>query len=156
MWPDREEVRKKLPFSFSSFKNCVCIINCTEIFIERPQSQLARAQVYSNYKIHNTVKYLTGIIPAGAVSFLPYGWGGRKFRFFRNGFTWWLRFSRSWFFNWGRASSTWSSFKNPSFHTRKKQMTASDVDISRQLPMLSVLLGYSRNLKYWDQSFLYV
>ena len=35
-------------------------------------------------------------------------------------------------------------------------MTASDVDISRQLPMLSVLLGNSRNLKYWDQSFLYV
>ena len=65
--PEREAVRENLPFSFSSFKNCIDIIDCTEIFIEQPQNQLARAQVYSNYKSHNTVKYLI------AVSFLPYG-----------------------------------------------------------------------------------
>ena len=53
------------------------MIDCTEIFIERLQNQLARAQVYSNYKSHNTVKYLIRITPAGAVSFLFYGWGGR-------------------------------------------------------------------------------
>ena len=65
--PKREAVRENLPFSFSSFKNCIDTIDCTEIFIEQPQNQLARAQVYSNYKSHNTVKYLI------AVSFLPYG-----------------------------------------------------------------------------------
>ena len=53
------------------------MIDCTEIFIERPQNQLARAQVYSNYKSHNTVKYLIRITPVGAVSFLFYVWGGR-------------------------------------------------------------------------------
>ena len=77
---DREAGRKKLPSSFSSFKNCVCIIDCIEIFIEEPQNQLARAQVYSNYKSHNKVKYLIGITPAGAVSFLSYGWGGSQTR----------------------------------------------------------------------------
>ena len=107
VWPDREAVRKKLSSSFSSFKNFLCTIDCTEIFTERPQNQLARAQVYSNYKSHNIVKYLIGIIPAGAVSFLSYGWGGRTSEkmitlnssFFKNGFTWRLNFSRSWFFN---------------------------------------------------------
>ena len=71
--PEREAVRENLPFSFSSFKNGIGIIDCTEIFIEQPQNQLARAQVYSNYKSYNTVKYLIGITPAFAVSFLPYG-----------------------------------------------------------------------------------
>ena len=33
--------------------------------------------MYSNYKYHNTVKYLIGVTPAGGVSFLSYGWGGR-------------------------------------------------------------------------------
>ena len=55
----------------------VYIIDCTEIFIKQPQNQLTQAQVYSNYKSHNTIKYLTGITPAGAVSFLSYGWGRR-------------------------------------------------------------------------------
>ena len=76
MWSDREAVRKYLPCSFSSFKNCLCIIDCKELFIERPQNQLAQAQVYPNYKSHNTVKYLIGTTTAGAVSFMSYGWGG--------------------------------------------------------------------------------
>ena len=77
MWPNREAVRKNLSSSFSSFKNCVYIIDCTEIFIERQQNRLAQAQVHSNYNSHNTFKYLIRITPAGAVSFLFYGWGER-------------------------------------------------------------------------------
>ena len=67
MWPDRETVRKNLSSSFGCFKNCVCIIDCTKMFIEWPQSQLAQAEVYSNYQSRNTVKCLIGITPAGAV-----------------------------------------------------------------------------------------
>ena len=37
----------------------------------------ARAQTWSNYKNTNTIKYLIAITPAGAVSFLSRGWGGR-------------------------------------------------------------------------------
>ena len=33
--------------------------------------------MYLSYKSHNTVKYLIGIAPAGAVSFLSYGRGRR-------------------------------------------------------------------------------
>ena len=55
----------------------MCIIDCTEIFIERPKSLTARAQTWSNYKHNNTIKYLIGISLAGAVTFLSTGWGGR-------------------------------------------------------------------------------
>ena len=46
------------------------------MFTERPKN-LARAQTWSNYKRNNTSKYLIGINPAGAISFLSLGWGGR-------------------------------------------------------------------------------
>ena len=77
IWPEREALRENLPTCFTSFKNYVCIIDCTEIYIERPLNLNARAQTFSNYKSHNTIKYLIGITPAGAVSFLSAGWGGR-------------------------------------------------------------------------------
>ncbi|KAK0135510.1 hypothetical protein N1851_028635 [Merluccius polli] len=54
-----------------------CIIDCTEICINRPTNLTARAQTYSNYKSHNTVKYLVGMSPAGAITFMSSGWGGR-------------------------------------------------------------------------------
>ena len=39
------------------------IIDCFEIFIDRPTNLMARAQTFSNYKHHNTVKVLIGISP---------------------------------------------------------------------------------------------
>ena len=38
-----------------------CIIDCTEVFIERPLSFQARVQTYSQYKKHNTVKFLIAV-----------------------------------------------------------------------------------------------
>ena len=59
------------------FRNCVCIIDCYEIFIERPSNLTTCAQSWSNYKHNNTVKYLIRISPTGAITFLSGGWGGR-------------------------------------------------------------------------------
>lgn len=53
------------------------IIDCFEVFIERPSNLLARSETWSSYKHHNTTKFLIGITPQGAVSFLPKGYGGR-------------------------------------------------------------------------------
>ena len=61
----------------ANFPTLVGIIDCTEIFIERPFGLKARAVTYSNYKKHNAVKYLIGITPTGSISFLSQGWGGR-------------------------------------------------------------------------------
>lgn len=78
VWPDRDVVRKTLPSVFKPrFSRVVCIIDCTEIFIERPNSLIARAQTFSNYKKHNTVKFLLGITPTGSISFVSKAWGGR-------------------------------------------------------------------------------
>lgn len=38
---------------------------------------MARAQTYSQYKSHNTVKYLLGVSPQGAIIFVSKGWEGR-------------------------------------------------------------------------------
>jgi hypothetical protein len=78
VWPEREVLRKTLPMQFRrNYPNCVAIIDCFEIFIDRPTDLLARAIAYSSYKHHNTVKYLIAITPQGSVSFISDGWGGR-------------------------------------------------------------------------------
>ena len=46
------------------------IIDCFEIFIDRPSNLLARTETFSNYKHHNTVKAFIGITPQGAISFV--------------------------------------------------------------------------------------
>ena len=77
-WPEREMLKKTMPEDFKrGFLKCVCIIDFFEVFSERPRYLMARAQTYSNYKHHNTVKFLIGITPQGVVSFISKGWGGR-------------------------------------------------------------------------------
>ena len=77
-WPEREEVRKTLPLEFKKFfPRCVSIIDCTEVFIERPSDLKACAQTWSNYKHHNTMKLLISITPQGTISFISKAWGGR-------------------------------------------------------------------------------
>ena len=53
------------------------VIDCFEVFCERPSDLMARAQTFSNYKHHNTVKFLIAITPQGVISFVSKGWGGR-------------------------------------------------------------------------------
>ena len=73
MWPDRGVLRQTMP---SSFRNAV-IVDCSEVFMERPSDLLARAQVWGNYKHHSTVKFLIGITPQGTISFVSKAYGGR-------------------------------------------------------------------------------
>ena len=48
--------------------------------MERPSDLLARAQVWSNYKHHSTLKFLIGITPQGTISFVSKAYGGKNFR----------------------------------------------------------------------------
>ena len=56
---------------------CRVIIDCSEIFIERSKSFNVQASTWSDYKHHNTVKFLIGISPTGFVSILSDCYGGR-------------------------------------------------------------------------------
>ena len=76
LWPDRDDLLKTMPLEFRRhFRQCVIIIDCFEIFIERPTALLPRAQTWSNYKHHNTIKYLIGVTPQGSIGFISKGWG---------------------------------------------------------------------------------
>ena len=79
VWPDRETLRKTMPECFrASFGTKVAvIIDCFEVFIERPSNLQARASTWSSYKHHNTIKVLLGIAPQGVVTFVSEPWGGR-------------------------------------------------------------------------------
>ena len=78
-WPERETLEKSMPMQFRKHfgKKCMVIIDCFEVFIERPSSVEARAETWSSYKHHNTVKFLIGITPQGSISFISKAWGGR-------------------------------------------------------------------------------
>ena len=76
-WPEREMLRKTLSACFKQqYSRATCIIDCSEIFIQRPTSLTARSQTYSNYKSHNTVKFLIAISPTGAIIFVSRCWVG--------------------------------------------------------------------------------
>ena len=70
-WPEREVVGQTMSIVFrSKFRKCICIIDCLEVFCERPSGLKAKAQKYSQYKHHNTVKFLIAISPQGSISFI--------------------------------------------------------------------------------------
>ena len=78
-WPNREELQKTMPTDFVQVygRKVAVIVDCFEVFIERPGDLLACASTWSNYKHHNTIKFLIGICPQGAISFISKAWGGR-------------------------------------------------------------------------------
>ncbi len=78
VWPNRGILLMTMPVSFRKFfRRCAVIIDCSEVFMERPSGLLARAQVWSNYKHHSTIKFLIGITPQGTISFVSKCYGGR-------------------------------------------------------------------------------
>ena len=78
-WPEREQLWQIMPmcFQYAFGKKVTVVIDCFEVFIERPSNLLARAQTFSSYKHHNTMKVLIGIMPQGSISFVLEAWGGR-------------------------------------------------------------------------------
>ena len=79
-WPEREELWRTMPrcCQYSFGKKTTVIIDCFEVFIDRPSNRLTHAQTFSNYKHHNTVKVLISKTPQATISFIPKVWGGRN------------------------------------------------------------------------------
>lgn len=155
-WPANGAILQNMPKSFRRrFKRCWCIIDCTEIFIERPTNLTARAQTWSNYKHNNTVKYLVGITPAGAVSFLSKGWGGRvsdKQITLESGFLDLLEprdeiLAERGFLIRDELDAYGATLHVPSFTKGKSQLPACEVDSSRQL--VRVRIHVERVISRW-------
>jgi len=73
--PDCESSEKAK--QFGRFPMVRVILDCTEIYTEKPSSLQANKAIYSHYKSHNTFKYLVGISPHPAVVYVSRAWGGR-------------------------------------------------------------------------------
>ena len=78
-WLPLEAVRSNLPGVFikGDYEKGRVILDCAEIFIERPKSLINQACTWSEYKHHNTIKFLVGISPTGYITFLSDCYGGR-------------------------------------------------------------------------------
>ena len=124
-----------------------------------PLNLNARAQTFSNYKSHNTIKYLIGITPAGAVSFLSAGLGGRashKEITLKSGFLDKVTHGDCLLADRGflveeELATRGPVLRIPAFTRGKKQMTAKDIDISRQIAHVRIhverLIGRLKKFK---------
>ena len=71
IWPSRKVVNDTMPQSFKdTYPTTRCIIDCTELFCQRPSSLSSQSHMYSHYKSHVTFKGLIGIAPSGAITFV--------------------------------------------------------------------------------------
>ena len=68
-----------MPMSFRKYlkTKVAVIIDCFEAFVDKLSNLAARSATWSQYKHHNTVKFLIGISPQGVITFILNGWGGR-------------------------------------------------------------------------------
>ena len=75
--PSLAKNQSSMPESFGDFSNCRIILDCTEFPLSAPRKDLEAANlVYSNYKHNLTAKYLIGVAPNGAITFVSEGYPG--------------------------------------------------------------------------------
>lgn len=74
--PDQGSLNFTRPKRFDHVKDVAQIIDCFEVFIETPKSLELQKLTWSEYKHHNTVKYLVGCTPNSSVSFMSDGYPG--------------------------------------------------------------------------------
>ena len=77
IWLSRDIVDSNMPLVFKDlYPSTRCIIDATEIFIQKPQNPSAQQLTFSSYKNHNTFKALIGISPFGGICFVSDLFGG--------------------------------------------------------------------------------
>lgn len=78
-WPKREAIQKNVPACFKeAFGNRIAVvIDCFEVYTETSSNINNAASCWSNYKHHETIKFLIGITSQGTISHISEAWGGR-------------------------------------------------------------------------------
>jgi len=78
--PSLERIQATTPADYLKVyrtKNLVCIIDCKEIFTATPAEMMAQRALWSEYKQHCTVKFVSAITPAGAALWCSDAFPGR-------------------------------------------------------------------------------
>ena len=71
IWPTKGIVIETMPECFKpTYSNTRVIIDCTELFCQKPSSLTIQSSLFSHYKHHITYKGLVGISPSGAITFI--------------------------------------------------------------------------------------
>ena len=71
IWPTKDVVIETMPECFkATYPNTRVIIDCTELFCQKPSSLTIQSSLFSHYKHHITYKGLVGISPSGAITFI--------------------------------------------------------------------------------------
>ena len=135
-----------------------------DIYLERPLNLNARALTYSNYKSTNTIKYLIGITPSNGISFLSTAWGGHASDILITLNSEFLDMlspgdcvhaDRGFLVE--ELANVDAVLRMPAFTKGKKQLTAKDVGISRQIAHVRIhverVIGRLKNSKYYHQLF---
>ena len=75
--PSSEITQESRASCFDRFKQTRIVLDCTELFAQTPGTLDNHKQMHSNYKHHSTVKFLVGMSPSGAITYVSDMWGGR-------------------------------------------------------------------------------
>ena len=146
-WLPRETIRACCPESFQeNYPKTTCIIDCAETFIQRPTNLKSRCETFSNYKSHNTAKYLVGISPHGQIMFISKAFGGRasdKFIVEKSGFLNYLLPGDEIMADRGFTIDDLLfplrvKLNIPAFTKCKPQLSASDVTPTRRIPRVRI------------------
>ncbi|XP_064461896.1 uncharacterized protein LOC135372128 [Ornithodoros turicata] len=76
-WPTQEEIQNNLPICFEQFPSVRVVLDCTEVAVALPKCLKCALNMYSFYKSTQTVKYMIGVSPAGLITYISKGYGGR-------------------------------------------------------------------------------
>ena len=75
--PDEDVIKAITPARFRQFKSIHAIIDCSEVFIETRKSHILQSATWSEYKHHNTVKFLVAVAPNSNIVFISGAYGGK-------------------------------------------------------------------------------
>ncbi|XP_076621599.1 uncharacterized protein LOC143342003 [Colletes latitarsis] len=76
-FPNKDEISKNIPICFNNFKVGRVVLDCTEIFIQKPKNLCCQISIYSQYKHRYSIEYMTGVTPGGLICFISNTYGGR-------------------------------------------------------------------------------
>ena len=75
-FPSLPEIKRHMPEQFKKYPNTRCIIDCSEVFCQKPSDLKSQRELWSNYKHHNTYKALVAISPDGSIALISKLYGG--------------------------------------------------------------------------------
>ncbi|XP_037579368.2 uncharacterized protein LOC119462094 [Dermacentor silvarum] len=147
-WLPIETILATMPrqFAESQYADTTCIIDCTEVHMQRPKKLYPRGQTYSAYKGCNTAKFLVAVAPSGFIMFVSNAYGGRasdKFIIEESGFV--DNLSEGHVIMADRGFSLSNSMKEkgvklnmPAFSRGKLQFTEGEATASRRISHLRI------------------